>query len=268
MAGSSAAGLRERIAVALWEAAREPSGEVYDRPDVLADALLPVVGSLLQEQAAGMVEAEAELGATGRARDSWYRKAQELRQRAETAEAHAGRLAAEVDRLKMLVAESEAPGDAVRKAAALGRVLAECDAIEREVYGQHDEDDDGMREAVRRVRAAADITVPETLPETVRAALDGTTMAPTSAVIYYQAGQTVHLYDWTLTVDHRMGTLELAGTVVPGSHIPITGAAVEVLRLDLPGRGQLGGIVAHIHTLPQSDGVRLVLTTTVEPPRD
>lgn len=40
-------------------------------------------------------------------------------------------------------------------AAALVRVLNECDRIEREVYGQHDEDDDGMREAVRRIRAAA-----------------------------------------------------------------------------------------------------------------
>lgn len=40
-------------------------------------------------------------------------------------------------------------------ATALVRVLAECDRIEREVYGQHDEDDDGMREAVRRVRSAA-----------------------------------------------------------------------------------------------------------------
>lgn len=35
------------------------------------------------------------------------------------------------------------------------RILAECDAIEAEVHGQHDEDDDGMREAVRRIRAAA-----------------------------------------------------------------------------------------------------------------
>jgi hypothetical protein len=34
-------------------------------------------------------------------------------------------------------------------------VLAECDAIEAEIYGQHDEDDDGMRDAVRRIRAAA-----------------------------------------------------------------------------------------------------------------
>lgn len=34
-------------------------------------------------------------------------------------------------------------------------VLAACDAIEEEVYGQHDEDDDGMREAVRRIRAVA-----------------------------------------------------------------------------------------------------------------
>ncbi|MFJ1993022.1 hypothetical protein [Streptomyces asiaticus] len=37
----------------------------------------------------------------------------------------------------------------------LERILAECDAIEAEVHGQHDEDDDGMREAVRRIRAAA-----------------------------------------------------------------------------------------------------------------
>jgi hypothetical protein len=39
--------------------------------------------------------------------------------------------------------------------AALVRVLNECDRIERAVYGQRDEDDDGMREAVRRIRAAA-----------------------------------------------------------------------------------------------------------------
>lgn len=35
-------------------------------------------------------------------------------------------------------------------------VLAECSAIEEESYGQHDEDADGMREAVRRIRAAAE----------------------------------------------------------------------------------------------------------------
>jgi hypothetical protein len=46
--------------------------------------------------------------------------------------------------------QSEPPASA-----ALVRVLSECDRIEREVYGQHDEDDDGMREAVRRIRAAA-----------------------------------------------------------------------------------------------------------------
>ncbi|GFE20089.1 hypothetical protein [Streptomyces nigrescens] len=39
--------------------------------------------------------------------------------------------------------------------AALVRILAECDRIEREANGQHDEDDDGMREAIRRIRAAA-----------------------------------------------------------------------------------------------------------------
>ena len=39
--------------------------------------------------------------------------------------------------------------------ARVAAVLAECDALEAEVYGQHDEDDDGIREAVRRIRAAA-----------------------------------------------------------------------------------------------------------------
>ncbi|MCW2895671.1 MAG: hypothetical protein JWO75_5160 [Actinomycetia bacterium] len=54
--------------------------------------------------------------------------------------------------------------------AALVRVLGECDRIEREVYGQHDEDGDGMREAVRRIRAAA--TEPLT-----RTAIDGAEVA-------------------------------------------------------------------------------------------
>lgn len=39
---------------------------------------------------------------------------------------------------------------------AVQRVRSECDAIDAEVHGQHDEDDDGMREAVRRIRAALD----------------------------------------------------------------------------------------------------------------
>lgn len=38
----------------------------------------------------------------------------------------------------------------------LRTVRAECDAIEAEIHGQHDEDDDGMREAVRRIRAVID----------------------------------------------------------------------------------------------------------------
>lgn len=37
----------------------------------------------------------------------------------------------------------------------LAAVLAECDALEAEVHGQHDEDDDGIREAVQRIRARA-----------------------------------------------------------------------------------------------------------------
>ncbi|MGW8375415.1 hypothetical protein [Streptomyces sp. ODS28] len=35
----------------------------------------------------------------------------------------------------------------------IAAVRAECDVIEREQHGQHDEDADGMREAVRRIRA-------------------------------------------------------------------------------------------------------------------
>ncbi|WP_435058413.1 hypothetical protein [Streptomyces sp. bgisy060] len=37
----------------------------------------------------------------------------------------------------------------------LAAVLAECDAIEAENHGQHDEDADGARDAVARIRAAA-----------------------------------------------------------------------------------------------------------------
>lgn len=42
--------------------------------------------------------------------------------------------------------------------AAIERARAECKAIAHEVYGQHDEDDDGKREAVGRVIAALDGT--------------------------------------------------------------------------------------------------------------
>ncbi|MGW0948480.1 hypothetical protein ACWD4O_38820 [Streptomyces sp. NPDC002623] len=42
-----------------------------------------------------------------------------------------------------------------RAEARIAAVLAECQAIENEVHGQHDEDDDGKREAVRRIRAVA-----------------------------------------------------------------------------------------------------------------
>lgn len=34
----------------------------------------------------------------------------------------------------------------------IAAALAECDAIETDLHGQHDEDADGMREAVRRIR--------------------------------------------------------------------------------------------------------------------
>jgi hypothetical protein len=38
--------------------------------------------------------------------------------------------------------------------ARIADAITECDAIEAEQHGQHDEDADGMREAVRRIRAA------------------------------------------------------------------------------------------------------------------
>ncbi|MFJ9799902.1 hypothetical protein [Streptomyces sp. NPDC101145] len=40
-----------------------------------------------------------------------------------------------------------------RAEARIAAALAECDAIETETHGQHDEDDDGKRDAVRRIRA-------------------------------------------------------------------------------------------------------------------
>ncbi|MEU3529384.1 hypothetical protein AB0E62_37025 [Streptomyces sp. NPDC038707] len=40
-----------------------------------------------------------------------------------------------------------------RAEARIAAVLAECDAIENENHGQHDEDADGMREAIRRIRS-------------------------------------------------------------------------------------------------------------------
>lgn len=49
--------------------------------------------------------------------------------------------------------------------AAIERVKNECDAIVAEVYGQHDEDDDGMREAVRRIRAVLGIPTDEPQPD-------------------------------------------------------------------------------------------------------
>ncbi|MFF8610838.1 hypothetical protein ACF06X_33570 [Streptomyces sp. NPDC015346] len=42
-----------------------------------------------------------------------------------------------------------------RAEARLAAVLNECEAIEAELHGQHDEDDDGMRAAVRRIRVRA-----------------------------------------------------------------------------------------------------------------
>jgi cell division septum initiation protein DivIVA len=68
---------------------------------------------------------------------------------------------AESPEMYTLVVQRHAPGaltphEARQKAEArVAAVLAECDALEAEVHGQHDEDDDGIREAVRRIRARA-----------------------------------------------------------------------------------------------------------------
>ncbi|MGV9278122.1 hypothetical protein [Streptomyces griseosporeus] len=69
---------------------------------------------------------------------------------------------AESPELYTIVIQRHAPGALTphearqRAEARLAAVLAECDAIEHEVHGQHDEDDDGKREAIRRIRAAAE----------------------------------------------------------------------------------------------------------------
>jgi hypothetical protein len=68
---------------------------------------------------------------------------------------------AESPEIYTLVVQRHAPGaltphEARQKAEKrVAAVFAECEAIEAEVYGQHDEDDDGMREAIRRIRNAA-----------------------------------------------------------------------------------------------------------------
>jgi hypothetical protein len=66
---------------------------------------------------------------------------------------------------------------------ALSRVRAECERIVAEVYGQHDEDDDSMREAVRRVTAAADGTLCQCRP------LDGCDCGMTSVTEKVRGGR-------------------------------------------------------------------------------
>jgi hypothetical protein len=67
---------------------------------------------------------------------------------------------AESPEMYTIVIQRHAPGaltphEARQKAEArIAAAQAECDAIEAEQYGQHDEDADGQREAVRRIRAA------------------------------------------------------------------------------------------------------------------
>jgi hypothetical protein len=106
------AGLRERLRAALWEAARESSGEVYARPDALADALLPVVE---QHVAGETTRLRTELDYWRQARDHWHQEAfreVDAREKAEVAMTVLGpeldRLAAEVDRVRALHVRADA----------------------------------------------------------------------------------------------------------------------------------------------------------------
>jgi hypothetical protein len=73
------------------------------------------------------------------------------RDRAQSLAADVEMLTAEADHLRVQAGTFFAQRDSLHNA-----VIAECDAIVQEVYGQHDEDDDGMREAVQRIRGAVD----------------------------------------------------------------------------------------------------------------
>jgi hypothetical protein len=80
-------------------------------------------------------------------------------------EAHAfvAKLDAVLVRVRRQLAASDVGADALltraeQAEATIERVRNECAAIEQERYGQHDEDADGMREAVRRILNALDRT--------------------------------------------------------------------------------------------------------------
>ena len=85
-----------------------------------------------------------------------YDEAQLLRQHVETdiREADTARAVAAGNKRHVQIMY----GELTAAQAAIKRVRAECQAIAHQVYGQHDEDDDGMREAVGRVIAALDGT--------------------------------------------------------------------------------------------------------------
>lgn len=151
-------------------------------------------------------------------------------------------------------------------AAALVRALAECDRLNREVRGLSPVALAGRRDAVARIRAAA-AGAEEGITAAVRqpgAAIEW----QRAAVVHFMAGTTVRLLPWTLDTHYDTGRLELSGRIDDTDGIPPMGTGVEVHRLDLPGRGELHDVLAHVgisHGEPR-DGTRLTLSTTVSAP--
>lgn len=67
--------------------------------------------------------------------------------------------------------------------------------------------------------------------------------APT-AVVRFDEHHAVHLHQWSATTFGK--DFIVTGVVEPGPHWPTVGPDVRIRRLDLPGRGALGGITARV----------------------
>lgn len=122
--------------------------------------------------------AEQQLAQVRAGRDTWKAKAEEI-------ERDRDRIATE--HTEFTLKAGEALGRAQAETEWLRRtVLAECDAIEREVYGQHDEDDDGKREAVRRIRTVAALDGAQQPEEPFPAALRAAGVDPENVAVCAQ----------------------------------------------------------------------------------